>query len=134
MAQPATITLAVDVLNNGSTVNKAYSSLSGVQGNKSQYIGPDHSMVAPHTLTFYRTFPKPSGNFRGVTKTAVKVSISKEVEGVDGSTLSAPNIGEVSFSLPVGATEADELILRQTLIAALDRDDVMVPLNHQAVI
>lgn len=134
MAQPGTITLAVDVLNNASTVNKVYGSLSGVQGNKSQYIGPDHSMVAPHTLTFYRTFPKPSGNFRGVTKTAAKLSITKEVDGIDGSTLSAPLIGEVSFSLPVGATEADELVLRQTLIALLDRDDLMVPLNHQGVI
>jgi len=132
--QPNTITLQVDELNNATLVDNVYTRFEEFQ-NRASYISGDHSMSAKDTLGLYRTFPKPSGNFRGVIKTSVKFSKDLAVTGVDGvSTLTAPVIVELSFSVPVGATAADVLIARQRALAILDRDDIMVSLNEQAMV
>lgn len=133
--QPNTITLAVDEENDGvGLVNHVYTRFEEFQ-NRALYISADHTLNAKDTLGFYRTFPKTSGNFRGVAKTSTKFSKDVSVTGVDGvSSILAPIIVEVSVSLPVGTTAADALIARQRVIALLDRDDVMVPLMEQQMV
>ena len=126
--QPNLITLAVDQLNDATLVDLALTRFDEYQ-NRAVYISESHSIAAPDTLTFYRTIPKPSGNFLGMAKTSYKFSRSITVAGADGSTLIAPQIVEVSFSNPVGATEAQRTEMRQRNVALSDRDDIMVPLN-----
>jgi hypothetical protein len=92
-------------------------------------------MLAKDTLSLYRTFPKPSGNFKGVCKTSFKFSKDISVTGVDGvSQLTAPIIVEVAFSLPVGATHAQVLLAQQRALSMLDLDSVMTPLNEQLMV
>lgn len=135
MPQPDVITLAVDTLNNGTTNDEDYSRFDTGSANRVVYIGENHSMTTKDTLTLYRTFPKVSGNFRGTAKTAVKFSQDKVVTGVDGvAQLTSPIIVEVSFSIPVGVTEADMLIARQKAIALLDLDTVMDELNGRQMV
>lgn len=132
--QPNAITLAVDELNNASLVNYVFTRFEEYQ-NRAVYIGEDHTIAQKDSLSMYRTFPKTSGNFKGVGKTSVKFSKDITVLGVDGvSNLTSPIIVEVSFSIPVGATAAQCLIARQRALALLDRDDIMVPLNEQLMI
>lgn len=134
MSQVNPIVLAVDVLNDANTVDYTFSQFDNFS-NRTVYIGEDHTIAGHDTLTLYRTFPKPAGNFCGMAKVAVKFSQAISVYGVDGvSTISAPLILEVSASIPVGATLAQQLVARQRGVALLDRDDVMVPLfNQQAI-
>lgn len=117
------ITLAVDVLNSGSTSNEVFSRLEELV-NRSTYRGPNHSSASRNTMQFYRTLPKRSGNSLGTAKVSVKFTTDKTVTGVDGSDQSAPLIGDVSFSLPVGCSAADMKALRQRIIASLDQDEV----------
>lgn len=133
--QPNVVTLSVDEENDGvGLVNHVFTRFEEYQ-NRAVYIGDSHSMAAKDTLSLYRTFPKVSGNFRGVSKTAVKFSKDITVTGADGvSTLTAPIIVDVSFSIPVGATVAQVLIARQRALALLDLDAVMDPLNNQLMV
>lgn len=115
-----TITLAVDLLNTGSTTDEVYTRHEEFQ-NRSVYAGPNHTLSERETMTCYRTFPKQSGNFRGVAKSAVKLSADVEVDGVDSTTsVNATELAEASFSLPVGTSSARAVALRQRLIAAID--------------
>jgi hypothetical protein len=123
-----TLTLAVDVANDANTVNQVYDRYDEYQ-NRSVYIGPNHTVVAPNTLSFYRTQPKVAGNFPGMAKSAIKFSEAQAIDGVDGTTLSAPAIVEVSFAFPVGTSAAKMVELRQRAIALLDTDAVMDDLN-----
>lgn len=133
--QPDTITLSVDEENDGvGPVNHAYTRFEEFQ-NRSTYIGPNHTMSSRNTLSLYRTFPKASGNFKGVSKTSLKFSQDLQVDGADGvSQLTAPIIVDVSFSIPVGATHAQILIAQQRALALLDLDSVMTPLNEQLMV
>lgn len=128
-----TITLAVDVANNATLVNQAFTRYDEYQ-NRSVYIGPNHSVASPNTMSFYRTQPKPSGNFPGMAKTAFKFSEAQSVTGNDGSTIIAPAIFEGSFALPVGMTAAKQLELRQRGLALLDLDAIMDALNRLLMI
>lgn len=128
------ITLAVDELNNDSTVDVDFSRFEEFS-NRSVYTGEEHQLTAKDTLTFYRTFPKQSGNFKGTAKTAFKFSQDFLVTGADGiASLTSPLIVEVSFSVPVGVTAADQLIGRQRAIALLDDDAIMVALMNQLMV
>lgn len=128
------ITLSVDVENNGTAVNTDFTRYEEFQ-NRSTYIGGNHSIDAVDTLQFYRTFPKSSGNFKGVAKSSFKRTKSITVLGVDGvARLTSPLIAEVSFSIPVGATPAQVLLLRQELVATLDLDVIMNAVNNQLMI
>lgn len=130
---PNEITLAVDELNNGTSVDEGLTRFEE-NLNRSIYISATHSVESKDTLTFYRTPPKPNGNFKGVAKTAFKFSRDTVVTGVDSTSVTAPIIVEVSFSIPVGVTDADKLICRQRALALLDLDTVMVPLQSQLMI
>jgi len=132
--QADVITLAVDELNDTNTVNHVYSRFEEYQ-NRSVYTHSAHTLESKDTLSLYRTFPKSSGNFKGMAKSAIKFSQDVEVTGVDGiTTLTSPIIVEVSFSIPVGATVAEQLIARQRAIAMLDDDTIMVKLNNQLMV
>jgi len=78
----------------------------------------------------YRTFAKSSGNFKGTTKSAFKITIDRTVPGIDGSDIVAPQIIEVSFSNPVGCTTAQSLLLRQVGLSLLDLDAVVGDLHY----
>jgi hypothetical protein len=132
--QDNVLTLAVDELNDGNTVNHVFER-SDSFSNRSVYAGENHSLVARDNLTLYRTYPKASGNFPGVAKSAFKFSRDYSITGVDGvATLTSPVIVEVSFSVPVGVAPADQLVMRQRAIALLDDDDVMVALMNQLLV
>lgn len=133
--QPDQIILSVDEQNDGvGPVNHTFNRYEEYQ-NRAVYVGTTHTMSAKDTLSLYRTFPKPSGNFKGTSKSSVKFSKDFLVDGVDGvSQITAPVIIEVSFSVPVGVTNADLLIMRQRALSMLDLDAVMVPLNSQLMV
>jgi hypothetical protein len=128
------ITLAVDELNDTNTVDHVFSRFEEYQ-NRSVYTEAIHSVIARDTLSFYRTFPKVMGNFKGTAKSAMKFSKDYSVEGVDGvASLTSPLIIEVSCSVPVGIAVADQLIGRQRVIALMDGDALMVKLMNQLMV
>lgn len=126
------ITLTVDELNDGVTtadVDHVFTRFDEYQ-NRSVYNGSTHTFESRDQLGLYRTFPKPNANFKGVRKSTVKFTKDIVVTGVDGvSSITSPIITEISFSIPVGATDAQILIERQKALALLDLDAVMTPLN-----
>lgn len=128
--QDNTITLAVDTANTGTTTDKAFRRYSELQ-NKSTYIGPGHSLSNRNELAFFRTPPKANGNFKGMAKSAIKFTYDVDVEGTDNSTTNtAPIIIDISFSLPVGTTAADALLMRQHAVSILDMDAIMVKIHE----
>lgn len=134
MAQPTAIVLPVDAANDANPANETYSHFQGYE-NRSLYIGGSHTPDNRDTLGLYRTFPTKSGNFKGVSKSAVKLTKDCTVVGVDSSTtITSPIIIDVSFSVPVGVSLAELLHARQRAIAILDADTVMDALNVQGMI
>lgn len=132
--QPNTITLAVDELNDSTTVDHTFTRYEEFQ-NRSVYIGESHDISLRDTLSLYRSFPKQSGNYRGTAKTSVKFTTDVSVVGVDGiASIVSPLILEVSFSVPVGVTPAQLVLARQRAIALLDTDTVMTSLNSTLMI
>lgn len=132
--QPDTITLAVDVANNGTTVNYDFTRYEE-NLNRTKYIGENHSIDTVDMCTIFRTPPKQSGNFRGVAKSSFKFTKDGIVLGVDGlANLTSPIIAEVSFSIPVGTSTADVVKMRQRIIALLDQDTFMNNLNVMLMI
>ena len=128
------VTLAVDVLNNGTPVDYDFTRFEEYL-NRSVYAGENHSLVARDQLSFYRTQPKPNGNFRGTAKCAAKFSTDHVVDGVDGvSQLTVPLIMELSCSIPVGILVADQLVARQRMIALLDNDTFMAKIMNQLMV
>lgn len=131
--QPDTITLAVDELNNDTLVDHPMTRVD-YTNSRSKYIGATHSAINRDEMSLFRSAAKASGNFRGVEKTSVKLTKDQSVPGADGvTTLTIPAIGECSFSLPIGMSSANKLLLRQCLVAAVDHA-FMVALQDQLVI
>lgn len=132
--QPNQLVLDVDPQNNATVVEETYTRYEEYQ-NRAAYIGASHTPDNRDTISIYRTFPTKNGNFKGVAKSAVKLTKDLEVAGVDSSTtLTAPIILDLSFSVPVGATTADVKHARQRLIALLDDDSIMDALNVQLMV
>lgn len=133
--QPDEITLTVDTQNDGVDPEDQVFSRFDVYQNRSVYIGEEHTQAARDTLSFYRTFPKPTSTFKGVGKTTAKFSKDVVVKGVDGvSDITAPIIVEISFSIPVGSADALVLEMRQRAVAVLDDDDIMDELNLRQMV
>lgn len=133
--QPNEITVAVDVLNNGTTTNKIFQRFDDSTPNKSLYVTSVHTMMSRDTLALFRTFPKPSGNFAGVSRTTIKFSRDVIVPGVDSTTNQTSQIiAEVNFSIPVGINAAQTKEVRQQVIGLLDLDSIMGPLNDSLMI
>lgn len=125
-----TLTLSVDVNNDGTPQNQDYLRREEFK-DRSIYIGPDHAPELKNLLGFYRTFPKQSGNFRGTCKSSFKFTKEIPVPGVDSTTsLVVPVILEVSFSTPLGTSEAVRKELRQRAVAVLDDDSLMENVTH----
>lgn len=133
--QANTLTLSVDVDNDGvGLASEVYTRYEEYQ-NRASYIGADHLPDARNTLAFYRTFPTKSGNFKGTAKSSVKFTQDVEVAGVDSSTtITAPIILDLSFSVPVGASATDLKHIRQRLLALIDTDALMDSLNIQLMV
>jgi hypothetical protein len=133
--QPNTITIPVDTLNDGSAVvDESWVRFEEFL-NRTKYVGEGHSMSNREELTIYRTFPKQAGNFKGVGKSAAKFAMDVQVPGVDGTTtLTAPIIVEISFSIPVGAAPSDVLMARQRSLGLVDQDAIMDDLNNRLMV
>jgi hypothetical protein len=99
-----TITLAYDAEGDGNPVDvviRRYQEYT----DRSVYVFPD-AESGDHNVTFYRTLPKASGNFKGVARVRQKLSIPVTVDGVDGNPVASAIIIEWSGSVPKGCTEA----------------------------
>lgn len=132
--QPDSLSLSVDAANDGNPATETYTRYSENE-NRSQYIGSAHVSEDRDMISLYRTFPNKSGNFKGVNKSAFKITVDQDVEGVDSSTtITAPAILEVSFSLPVGITDANAEHLRQKALALLDDSSFSWKLNTQLMV
>lgn len=122
------LTLPVDVLNNGTLVNKIYNRYESIP-NRTVYTGPGHTLLKKDTITFYKTSPKRAGNFNGVARTAIKVTQDETIPGYDATTsISSPLIFDLSFGIPVGVTTPTIKEVRQRVIAILDNDALMARL------
>jgi hypothetical protein len=130
-----TITLSVDVANDGNLVNSIFTKARTLlNGARTLFFGPTHETSLPDTLAIYVSDAKPNGNFKGVTRPGLKRTSTIVVPGIDPTTsITSPLIGNVEFSVPVGATSEECMILRQELIAALDDDTIMEPLMMQSI-
>lgn len=125
-----TKTFQVDVANDATLVPQAYTRYDEA-ANRTTYIGEDHSLPTRNMLVVTRNFPTPSGNFKGVAKSGIKLTQDIEVVGADATTLTAPEILAINFSLPVGCTSAQVKELRQRAIAILDDDDFCSRLSEK---
>jgi hypothetical protein len=80
--------------------------------------GHVHSVSMRNQLQFYRTYPKRSGSSRGAAKLTAKWTRDIEVPNADGSgNIVLPLIGELSFSIPVGASHEEVSNLRRRIWA-----------------
>lgn len=128
------LSVQTDPLNNGTIVPEPYDRYEEYQ-NRSVYIGASHTPDTRDTISLYRSFPTKSGNFKGVSKSSVKLTKDHLVLGVDGvSNLTSPVIVEVNFSVPLGVTAANLLEIRQRVIALLDDDSMMDALSIQLMV
>lgn len=128
------LSISVDAANTGSPATEVYDRYEE-NLNRSVYIGNAHLPEARDTITLYRTQATRTGNFKGVSKSAVKLTKDVDVDGVDSSTtLTSPIILDLSFSVPVGVTAADLVHVRQRALALLDDDTFMDSLNIQLMV
>lgn len=132
--QNDTLTLSVDMANNGTPEDQVYSRYDESSG-RSTYIGATHTPGDRNMLTLTRALPKRVGNFKGVSKSTIKLTRDTMVPGVDANTsVSAPIIIEVSFSFPVGVDATAAKNNRQRIVALLDDDSIMDKLNVQLMV
>lgn len=125
------ITLSVDLLNSGVTTDIDFTRVD-VFPNRSMYKSEADTYILRDSLGFYRTLPKRSGNSLGVAKGAFKFTHDIVVAGVDPTTsITAPELLEVSFNWPVGSTAESRKIMRQRAIALLDDDTLMERLGEE---
>jgi hypothetical protein len=118
--QPNEITLMVDTTGDGSAIVSETLTRFEEFANRSKYIGEGHAIGMRDELSLYRTFPKQSGNLRGVAKSAVKTTKDIGVPGVDSSTtITQPMILDLSASVPVGATDEEIVYMCQRGAAIL---------------
>lgn len=101
---------------------------------KSIYMHSAHNLSVRDLLTFYVTFPKTNGTFKGMAKSAFKFSKDVTVLNNVGEEIIVPIIGQCNFSLPVGATAEQAMLIRQRMVAMLNDDAVMVPLMEQLMV
>lgn len=127
--QENTITLSVDVANNSTLTNEVLLRHEQTP-NRTEYIHEDHTISMRKLMHLYRTAPKRNGESRGASKSSVKFTFDREVPNATGDgNLVLPQIVEVSFSIPVGCSEAQTMELRQYVVALLDTDAVSGALN-----
>lgn len=127
---PDQITLAVDVLDNNTLVNKVFDRIEDPVGRSIYYgVTDQHTAVSRNILGFYRTLPKRSGNDLGTMKSSLKFTRDRAVLNAVGQTVVKPELIEVNFSVPVGATVANTLALREHVAALIINAVLMNKLN-----
>jgi hypothetical protein len=109
--QPNTISYNYDHDNDGGTTPAVAVVLTRHQEelHKSVYRTAAHTEALPDTLTFMRTPAKRSGTFMGVQRVGVKRTRTRTVDTADGLASKAPQVDELSFSIPIGVSNADKL-------------------------
>lgn len=123
--QAENITIAVDVLNDGNTVDQSFDR-NRVEGNKSTYLGSASSDLCRDTLNLFRGDPKTGGGSNGTRRSTVKFTKDQLVDNQAGDGQHyLPLVGDVVFAVPVGTTAAECKLIRQRLIAMLDDDALM---------
>jgi hypothetical protein len=137
MSQPTTFTLDVNEDNDdGTTAAVTYTfTRSNTFENRVEYIESQSSLSMRDKIGLYRTMQKQNGNFRGVARTAVKITKDYEVPGVDAeTTIVSPGVIDIGFNFPVGLTAAQTLALRMRACAMIMEDTIMVPLTDQLIV
>jgi hypothetical protein len=123
-----TITIDVNEDNDDGTtpaVEVVYSRFTEAE-NRSEYISADHTALNRDKLGFYRTFPKANGKYRGSEKTSMKITEDFDVPSTEVDVdITAPQIGEISFSSPVGLTSDQKKAFRMRFVALLSDDELM---------
>lgn len=103
--------------------------------NKTVYVAGNHTPAHRDQLAITRSFPTKNGNFKGVQKSGLKLTKDLEVPGVDQTTtITAPIIIDVAFSIPVGTSPASVLEARQKAVGILNLDSFMDKLNIQQMV
>lgn len=69
------------------------------------YVGAGHTLTLNDKFEMKRTYPKPTGSFKGVGKPLAKMTKTVTINSVTGET--APLIVQISGSVPVGTPAAD---------------------------
>lgn len=127
---PDQITLAVDVLNNNTLVNKVFDRIEDPVGRSIYYgVTDQHTQVSRNILGFYRTLPKRSGTSLGTMKSSFKFTRDMAVPNALGATVTMPHIIEVNHSVPVGASVASVLAQREHAAALIISALLMDKLN-----
>lgn len=128
------ISVSYDALADGNLVEKPYSRYDEYQ-NRSVYIGAEHNPAKRDTLTFYRSFPKQVGDFKGVAKSSFKISVDETVTGVNGlSQITSPFIVEVNFSIPLGVSDAERIRVQQLAAGLIRTGSLMDSLTKQLMV
>jgi len=126
--QANTITVQTDAAGDDVIVPEVYTRAQETL-NKTTYEGPQHSLVLRDILQLSRVAPKPNSISRGSAKTKIKFTLDVEVANPKGDgTITMAAIGEVSYSLPIGMTVADQMILCERLHALSGDQVVRTPL------
>jgi hypothetical protein len=130
------LTIQSDVANNDTLVAKVFNRARVLMnGLKTLFHESNsHTTARPSTLSFETSEPRPNGQFMGVTRPKIVRRRTIDVESLDPAVeVTQPLIGKIEFSVPVGATDAEMLEMRQDLIAVLDDDTLMGTLMTQNI-
>lgn len=88
------------------TADKVYQSFR-TNGDRSEYIGPDHSDVTKDWVSISSSNPKRTSATFGNRRSTFKVVRTVTVSTPDGSTEQKDARIEISISLPVGTSASD---------------------------
>lgn len=122
----ANITLSVDAANDSNPADVTFKKYRDDTPDKITFHETvDHTAALRDKLTLSRRPAVRNGNFLGTNKCTIKFTKDVTVAGFDGSDVIAPIIGEQSWSVPVGATDAEVIEVAQHHLALLD-DDTLV--------
>lgn len=123
-----TITLSYDAEGDGNPVNVIIRR-DQEYTDRSVYNFPDAD-GGDHNVAFYRTRPKQSGNFKGVSRTREKVSKPMVVDGVDGNPVSSTAIVDINTTFPKGMTDAEKIAVLQEAIS-IQTNSIIRSLHYQ---
>jgi hypothetical protein len=89
-------------------------------------MSDDHAHGSRDMFQLYRSPAKKNGEYLGTSRVSIKFTEDIPVDNATGDgTIVAPDIIEVNFATPVGATPADNLRRRMQVVAILSDDSIM---------
>jgi len=120
-----TIVLQVDELDDAVLVPTTYTRFEEIQ-NRTTYLELDnHSSMKPRKLQLYRSPLSSPGLSFGKQKSAVKFTDGFDVLNKEGATVVENALVNISFSLPVGLSDAQRTLVRERVVAMINDDTVM---------